>query len=72
MLSIKDTGTGMPLEFIQDHLFRPFSTTKTDTGVGIGAYLTKTYLEHIGAQVRVSSEPFQGTEFAIVFSTNGQ
>ncbi len=72
MLSIKDTGTGMPLEFIQDHLFKPFSTTKTDTGVGIGAYLTKTYLEHIGAHVRVNSEPFQGTEFAIVFSDNGQ
>lgn len=72
MLSIKDTGTGMPLEFIQDHLFKPFSSTKNDTGVGIGAYLTKTYLEHIGAYVRVNSEPFQGTEFAIVFSTNGQ
>ena len=32
-VSVQDTGVGMPPEFVREHLFRPFATTKR---VGLG------------------------------------
>lgn len=65
---VKDTGHGMSQQFIDEELFRPFSTTKASQGVGIGAYLTKSYLEHLGAMLKVASAEGEGTEFEIIFS----
>jgi C4-dicarboxylate-specific signal transduction histidine kinase len=37
LVEIGDTGQGMTPEFVRDHLFKPFQTTK-QAGMGIGAY----------------------------------
>lgn len=68
-LLITDTGEGMSAEFISNELFKPFSTTKIDNGVGIGAHLTRSYLEHLGAQLQVESEVGAGTTFIVRFHT---
>lgn len=38
---IEDTGSGMTNEFIENRLFKPFDTTKGNSGMGIGAYDAK-------------------------------
>ena len=62
------SGHGMSKQFIDDELFRPFATTKNERGIGIGAYLTKSYLEHLGALLTVTSIEGKGTRFEITFS----
>lgn len=66
-ISITDNGSGMTAQFINEELFRPFSSTKLNNGLGIGAYLTKSYLEQLGAILRVDSKIGQGTRFDILF-----
>lgn len=66
-LVIADTGKGMDQEFINSELFRPFSTTKQENGVGIGAHLTRSYIEHIGARLEVESTVNVGTKFTVLF-----
>jgi len=64
---IEDDGLGMSQSFINEELFRPFATTKIENGVGIGAYLTKSYIEHLGAILSVQSKKGTGTRFEITF-----
>ncbi|WP_320823141.1 XrtA/PEP-CTERM system histidine kinase PrsK [Reinekea sp.] len=66
-LVVADDGQGMSQSFVNEELFRPFSTTKTDKGLGIGAYLTKSYIEHLGATLNVYSKEGLGTRFEITF-----
>ena len=46
-LVVKDTGQGMPAEFIRERLFKPFQTTKR-AGMGIGAYEVFHYVQELG------------------------
>ncbi len=59
-LVVKDTGQGMPAEFIRDRLFKPFQTTKR-AGMGIGAYEVFHYVQELGGRIEVQSSPGQGT-----------
>jgi signal transduction histidine kinase len=70
-ISITDSGVGMTQAFIEKQLFKPFETTKAGQGMGIGAYLTRSYLEELGATVDVTSQPELGTTFTITFATLG-
>lgn len=75
-VSVRDNGCGMTEEFINDHLFKPFRTTK-DKGLGIGLYQCKQIIEAHGGTIGVKSMPGQGTVFTIrLFSaavdTNGK
>ena len=65
-VSIADDGCGMDPAFIRDRLFRPFDTTKGDTGMGIGAYESRSYLRSIGGDMLVESAPGQGTTVRLV------
>jgi putative PEP-CTERM system histidine kinase len=67
-ISIQDNGAGMDAGFITNELFKPFSSTKEDKGMGIGAHLTKSYLESIGANLYVDSAIGKGSTFTIVFA----
>ena len=60
MLVVGDTGVGMSPEFIQNHLFRPFNSTKR-SGMGIGAYESFQYVRELGGSIDVKSEPGQGS-----------
>jgi putative PEP-CTERM system histidine kinase len=63
VVEVQDTGSGMDAEFIRDRLFRPFSTTKGNSGMGIGAYETREFIRKLGGEVEVISRPGEGTTF---------
>lgn len=62
---IADSGEGMTSEFLREHLFRPFDSTKGSKGMGIGAYQAREYFRSVGGNVDVHSAPGQGTRFEI-------
>ena len=64
-LSVVDTGSGMDAEFIKNRLFKPFDTTKGLTGMGIGAYECKEFIQGMNGEVKVESRPGEGTRFEI-------
>jgi signal transduction histidine kinase len=55
----------MSEEFIDQRLFKPFSTTK-DKGIGIGLYQCKILVEKMGGTLLCVSRPGQGTMFCIL------
>lgn len=62
---IEDNGSGMEQEFIQNRLFKPFETTKTGKGMGIGMYQAREYIQSLGGNIAVESSPGEGTTFVI-------
>ena len=65
VLSLSDTGPGIPVED-QDSIFEPFFTTRS-TGTGLGlAIVHRIVLDH-GAEIRVESKPGSGTRFELRF-----
>lgn len=65
LIMIEDNGTGMDQDFIKSQLFRPFVTTKSGKGMGIGAYQTREFIESLGGKVMVDSIVGEGTTFTI-------
>lgn len=65
LVAIEDNGEGMEPEFIRDRLFKPFDTTKTGKGMGIGVYQAKDYIQTLGGSLMVESVPQEGTTFTI-------
>jgi putative PEP-CTERM system histidine kinase len=66
VVEIRDTGSGMDADFIQNRLFRPFDSTKGLTGMGIGAYECREVVQAAGGQVVVDSQAGKGTVFRIM------
>ncbi len=66
VVSVTDSGSGMDGQFIRERLFRPFDSTKGLTGMGIGAYECREFVQSAGGQVAVSSTPGKGTLFKII------
>ncbi len=64
---VEDNGCGMSPEFILERLSRPFQTTKA-SGMGIGVFETRQYLEEIGGTLRYDSEVGVGTRVTIELS----
>lgn len=65
LIAIEDNGEGMDAEFIRDRLFKPFDTTKSGKGMGIGAYQVRDYVQALGGNLTVDSVPEEGTTFTI-------
>jgi len=66
-ITIADTGTGIAPEHLQS-VFEPFFTTKTDTGTGLGLWVSRELVEKHGGSLRVRSRnihPRCGTVFSI-------
>ncbi|MGN0403000.1 MAG: ATP-binding protein [Acetatifactor sp.] len=71
VLSVKDTGIGIPKEH-QDRIFERFyrvdkSRSKSTGGTGLGLAIVKHIVEKLGAKIELDSEPGQGTEVRVVF-----
>lgn len=64
-IKIKDNGSGISKELI-DEIFVPFFTTKT-YGSGIGLSLSKQIMQLHGGSLKVHSIPFIETSFTLVF-----
>ncbi|PCI22307.1 MAG: PEP-CTERM system histidine kinase PrsK [Piscirickettsiaceae bacterium] len=60
---IKDNGTGMDANFIENKLFSAFASTKGLTGMGIGMFESREYIRKIGGNIQVTSTPGNGTTF---------
>ena len=63
--SVSDTGRGMSRTFIDNRLFRPFSTTKK-TGIGLGLYTCREVIKASGGTIEVDSVEGAGTTFRVV------
>jgi CheY-like chemotaxis protein len=68
-LAVTDTGIGMTAEEIKQ-IFIPFyqvdsSTTRRYNGLGLGLSVAKAIAEGHGGQIVVSSQPGQGSRFAV-------
>jgi two-component system, NtrC family, sensor histidine kinase HydH len=62
-LAIRDNGTGMPAEKI-DQIFKPFFTDK-DKGTGLGLAITKSIIDSHNGEIEVQSEEGEGTTITI-------
>ena len=69
---VQDNGCGMDADFIRDRLFRPFDTTKGDTGMGVGAYECKEYVNSLGGEIQIESEPGRGTRMHVILPLQGR
>lgn len=65
VVEVEDTGCGMDEAFIRARLFRPFQTTKGDSGMGIGVYEAREFVRSLGGDIQVESKPGKGTIFRI-------
>jgi PAS domain S-box-containing protein len=69
MISVSDTGFGIPLE-IQDRIFDPFFTTKEiGKGTGLGLATAITIVRSHGGFINVYSDPGRGTKFSVYIPT---
>jgi len=65
MIQVSDTGCGMDEGFIEEKLFRPFSSTKPK-GLGIGLYQSKEIVEAHKGRLEVESKRGEGTTFTVL------
>jgi putative PEP-CTERM system histidine kinase len=61
VIEVQDNGAGMDEGFIRNSLFKPFTSTKGNSGMGIGAYETRELIRKLGGEVEAISRPGEGT-----------
>jgi len=67
LLSVADTGSGMPPE-VKRHIFEPFFTTKpSGKGTGLGLAICKEIARALKGRIDVESEPGRGSTFTVRF-----
>lgn len=69
-ITIVDNGSGMDWDFIHNRLFKPFETTKSGKGMGIGVYLSREYISELSGTLNVASELGEGTTITITLPLN--
>lgn len=64
-VEVRDTGVGIPAEFLP-RIFEPFHTTKAQ-GTGLGLAIAKKFTEAQGGALAVTSRPGEGAAFRVTF-----
>jgi len=65
VLTVRDTGEGIPKENLE-RLFEPFFSTKSpDKGTGLGLFVTRGIIEKLGGKVKVESQLGHGASFFV-------
>ncbi|HXV18742.1 MAG TPA: ATP-binding protein, partial [Candidatus Omnitrophota bacterium] len=64
IISIRDTGAGIPKEELP-HIFDPFHTTK-EAGTGLGLSIVHGIIEKHGGEIKVESEVGRGTTISVI------
>ena len=66
VLTVSDTGSGIPLD-AQPHIFEPFFTTKRESGgTGLGLSTTYAIVARHGGRISFTSRPGEGTAFRVI------
>jgi signal transduction histidine kinase len=68
-MKLRDTGTGISMEDL-DNVFKPFFTTKAE-GTGLGLLNVRKIVDEHGGTITVESEPGTGTTFTMMFPQHG-
>jgi two-component system sensor histidine kinase FlrB len=63
LVCVTDSGPGMPVD-VQERLFEPFFTTRTE-GTGLGLAIVRSVVAAHGGDVRVESAPGRGAAFRV-------
>jgi len=67
LVRIHDTGAGIPQNVLA-RIFDPFFTTKEPgEGTGLGLFITRKNVEHLGGRIEVESRDREGTSFTLTF-----
>ncbi len=69
-LQVADTGVGIPPEVLE-HIFEPFFTTKGERGTGLGLAICYSVVRDHGGEIRVESQPSQGSTFTVLLPVAG-
>jgi signal transduction histidine kinase len=69
LLSVKDSGGGIPSED-QDRIFEPFFTTKA-AGMGLGLAICRTIVEDHGGKLRLAKSDSRGSIFEFTLPVGG-
>lgn len=69
VVSISDTGTGIPGELLT-RIFDPyFSTKPSELGMGLGLYLSRQIIDELGGELTVDSRQGEGSSFEVRLPT---
>jgi len=66
---VEDNGVGMREE-VQSQIFTLFFSSKATQGTGIGLFMTRKIIRQHGGEIRVTSQPGEGTCFQIRIPAN--
>ena len=70
IVSVKDTGTGIAPEFLP-RLFEKFATSRSDSGTGLGLYISKRIIEAHGGKMWAENNPDgKGATFSFTLPSN--
>ncbi|MBN1162983.1 MAG: PEP-CTERM system histidine kinase PrsK [Candidatus Krumholzibacteriota bacterium] len=65
-ITVSDSGEGFDPVYLDNHLFKPFCSTKKN-GLGIGLVLCKSLVEAHGGSISIGNRPGEGADVRVLF-----